>query len=362
MSKKDVSLLLNMLIIIFETSSLMYSTIVNKSLSLEFYTIDSNILLLISSCIFVYYTLHNKKIPKWLHTLKYMTTTCVSITLLVVIFILTPMYGFNFYLTLFSGVLLFHHTVCPLLGIITFLKYDNLKIYNKKEVKNALSFTFIYAIILIILNILKVVKGPYPFLMVRSQSIIMSIIWFVVIIGFAYLIAIFLKNIHTNINKEVLSIYLEDGTKTNKTVLRGSDDDSFGKKEHFAVSVIFIENNNGEFLIQKLPNGKYSSTGGHVLKDEEPIDSIVREVYEEIGIKLNKKEIEYVGFKVMKKPIRFLYYIKKNVNINKVVVDKNEVSSVEYMTRDKIEDLIKNDKMKKSHAILYKDIIKYNNK
>ena len=156
---------------------------------IQFYTEDSNILALVTSCLFVYFLLSNKKLPKWLNTLKYISTTCVTITFLVVIFILAPMYNFNYLSLLFDGTMLYHHTICPLLCIITFLFFDKLNNYEKKDILYAFSFTIIYAVVLIALNLFEVVKGPYPFLMVKEQTIIESFIWIIVILGFAYMIA-----------------------------------------------------------------------------------------------------------------------------------------------------------------------------
>jgi len=55
--------------------------------------------------------------------------------------------------------------------------------------------TIIYAIISIILNILKVMDGPYLFLHVYNQPIYASVLWIIGILGGAYLIALGIKEI-----------------------------------------------------------------------------------------------------------------------------------------------------------------------
>ena len=189
MKERRISLVLNLLIIVFEIIAFIFSYVSTHKLYFEFYTEDSNILALISSSIFVYYILSKKKIPNWVNIFKYISTVCLSVTFLVVIFILAPMSNFNYQYLLFSGAMLFHHTLCPILSIITFLFYDKLIGYSKKDVIKGLSFTFVYAFVAIILNIVGVLDGPYPFLRVRSQTIIESVIWSIVVLGFAYLIA-----------------------------------------------------------------------------------------------------------------------------------------------------------------------------
>jgi len=189
MKERRISLVLNLLIIVFEIIAFIFSYVSTHKLYFEFYTEDSNILALISSSIFVYYILSKKKIPNWVNIFKYISTVCLSVTFLVVIFILAPMSNFNYQYLLFSGAMLFHHTLCPILSIITFLFYDKLIGYSKKDVIKGLSFTFVYAFVAIILNIVGILDGPYPFLRVRSQTIIESVIWSIVVLGFAYLIA-----------------------------------------------------------------------------------------------------------------------------------------------------------------------------
>ena len=78
--------------------------------------------------------------------------------------------------------------------------------------------------------------------------------------------------------------------------------------------VIFIENDNGEFLIQKTSKekgGEFSSTGGHVSSGETPLIAIKREVKEEIGINVDDDQIEEYGFLSYDKPLRYIFYLKK---------------------------------------------------
>ncbi len=158
---------------------------------------------------------------------------------------------------------------------------------------------------------------------------------------------------------EVLDVYNEEGKRLNKKVFRGSNDQDFEKGEHFAVSVIFIENSNGEFLIQKTPKGKYTATGGHVQSSEDPRNAIIRETKEELGIDISNEKFVDLGFRVLDFPIRFLYYLKKDYDINDFHLQKSEVESVSYMSVYDIYKLIEENTMKKGHALLFREIMKY---
>ena len=56
-----------------------------------------------------------------------------------------------------------------------------------------MSITFIYAVIFTLLNVFDKIKGPYPFLMVKDQSILSSIMWYTLIFIMTYLITLVLR-------------------------------------------------------------------------------------------------------------------------------------------------------------------------
>lgn len=115
------------------------------------------------------------------------------------------MYNFNYGYLLFRNELLYHHLLCPILSIITFIYFDDIKNYTKLDNLLASLVTLIYGIVLIILNILKIVDGPYPFLQVYKQPAIVSIIWAVTILSITYLIALILRILNNKNNLDFSS-------------------------------------------------------------------------------------------------------------------------------------------------------------
>ena len=201
MKKKDVSLILNILIIIFELIGFIVTIKVNSRISYEFFTEDSNILMLFSSLLFVIYLLLNKKIPSWLKQFKYLSTVCLTLTFFVVLLILAPMYNFNYGYMLFHQSMLYQHLICPILSIVTFIFFDDLRDYNKRDNFIGISFTLVYAIVLIVLNLINVIEGPYPFLMVRNQSLLASLIWLITIPSLSYFFAYGLRRLNHKYNR-----------------------------------------------------------------------------------------------------------------------------------------------------------------
>ena len=203
MKKKNISLILNSLIVILEIIGFMLLYRSGRGVEFQYYTEDSNILGLISSLLFIMFIISKKRIPRWLSLLKYISAICLALTFFVVIFILIPMADFNFSFYLFEGSMLFQHLLCPILVIITFVFFDDLDDFTFKDNMLGLCFTFIYTIVLVILNICDVVKGPYPFLMVKNQSIAEDIFWAVGILGFAYVLAYILRLLYAKYNKKI---------------------------------------------------------------------------------------------------------------------------------------------------------------
>ena len=192
MNSRNINLTMNLLIVILEIIGFILVFNEMGLTSLEYYTEDSNLLLLISSLMFSIFLLTNKELPSWFKSLRYVAIVSTTLTLIIVLTVLSWTTDFGLYHLLFGGSMLYHHTLCPILAIISFIieKYDNLNVIH------GLYFTIIYAIIMIFLNIIKVVEGPYPFLLVYNQPAIHSVIWTIVILAITYAIALMLKKVN----------------------------------------------------------------------------------------------------------------------------------------------------------------------
>jgi len=160
---------------------------------------------------------------------------------------------------------------------------------------------------------------------------------------------------------ELLDIYDNNGNPTGKTIIRGDNRVKLNNNEHIAVAVIIIENNNKKFLIQKTSKqkgSKYSLTGGHIKSKDTPLETIIKEVSEELGIDISNDSIKDYGFICYDMPLRYIYYLKKDININNIKLQKEEVEYVKYMTKKEVKELIKDNKFLESHGIIFNKIIK----
>lgn len=153
-------------------------------------------------------------------------------------------------------------------------------------------------------------------------------------------------------NIEKRDLYDINRKLTGKTIFKG---DKIPDGSYIIVVLVFIQNYDGKFLIQKRSerkNGKFATTGGHPKSGENSIQGIITEVKEEIGLDLNSDDLQlyYSGRSDLEKVFWDDYYIKMDVpNIENLILQKEEVESVCWLSIDEIKTLMKEDKFFKNH-------------
>ena len=190
-----LALLCNLALIVLEVLALGEDLLSGNLDIFRYYTQDSNLLALLSSLLFVISIVlallcGRESVPRWVKCLRYAATCCLTVTFLVVVFVLAPAFGFRE--MLLEGKMLYLHAVCPLVSLLSLLCFEREPGLFPIHTLLALVPTVIYAVVSITLNILRVWEGPYPFLMVYEQSVLASIGWCIAIVGGAYLLAVLL--------------------------------------------------------------------------------------------------------------------------------------------------------------------------
>lgn len=102
-----------------------------------------------------------------------------------------------------EGSMLYQHTLCPILAVFSFLVFEIEDKLPKTDMLKALIPTLVYALIAIMLNICRVIEGPYPFLMVYSQPWYISVLWCVIILGIAGFLAFVMWGLHNVLWKRI---------------------------------------------------------------------------------------------------------------------------------------------------------------
>jgi len=160
---------------------------------------------------------------------------------------------------------------------------------------------------------------------------------------------------------EVLDLYDDNGNKLDEEIIRGNKPE-LGK--NIMLSVIYIKNNEGKYIIQKTSKekgNKYSTTGGHVIKGENALTTIIRELKEELGLNINKERINHI--KTIKYPTKQcifnIYELCLNDNeLKNIVLQKEEVESVFLYSQEEIIKIIEQGNFLESHAYIFQRYIK----
>ena len=188
-ARRLLSIALNLFIVWAEPIALPMSWDWGKEQMFIFYTEDSNIL---SACICAMVAVGQlvciftgRELPRWLHTLKYIATCCLTLTFLTVVFVLGPMYedGNGWYIMLFTGSMLYHHFLNPVVAMVSFLLFEREPRLPLVSVPLALVPTIVYGVYDLWGNITGRIDGPYPFMRVYDQTIQESLMWFAIILG-----------------------------------------------------------------------------------------------------------------------------------------------------------------------------------
>ncbi len=161
---------------------------------------------------------------------------------------------------------------------------------------------------------------------------------------------------------EKRDLYDENKKLTGETIYKG---ETVPKGRYYITVVVFIQNREGNFLIQKRvakKDGKWATTGGHPVSGESSKQGIITEIKEELGISVNNENIQL--FRTIKTEDDFvdLYYLKEDIDINSVKLQKEEVDKAKWASIDAINEMIRNQQFSESHTEFFKYCLEFLNK
>lgn len=158
---------------------------------------------------------------------------------------------------------------------------------------------------------------------------------------------------------EIRDLYNENKELTGETIVKG---EAVPKGRYYITVVVWIQNDNGEFLIQKRvqrKDGKWATTGGHPVSGETSKQGIITEIKEELGIDTDINKIQL--FKTIKTEDDFvdLYYLKQNIDIKDINLQKEEVDDVAWNSIQEIKNKINNNEFSESHTEFFDNCLEF---
>ena len=123
---------------------------------------------------------------------------------------------------------------------------------------------------------------------------------------------------------------------------------------HHEILVIVINEKN-EILLQKRSwkrkyyPGKWALCAGHVIEREREYTAAIRELEEELGLKVKKEDLNFIGIHKKNDPTNkkfsYIYVVRTDMKIEDYIIQKEELSAVKYIPINKLIRLTKlNDK------------------
>jgi len=158
---------------------------------------------------------------------------------------------------------------------------------------------------------------------------------------------------------EILDLVDENGDPTGRTIQRNHE-----IPEGFYIKVvgIWMINQNNEILIQKRSANKiewanmWSNVSGVVSPGETTDEAILREVFEEVGIPLDKGDLQLIKKELDGHIFHVLYLAKYEKDLKNIVIQEEELSEAKWASREEIEELLKNDEFIKYKWEQIKDL------
>lgn len=144
---------------------------------------------------------------------------------------------------------------------------------------------------------------------------------------------------------EYWDILDKKGNRTGKTIVRGKR--RLAKGEYHLVVHIWIVNDNGNFLLQRRSNdrllmpGEWAATGGAALSGESSRHAALRELSEELGIKVNRRELMLVQRLIRRYSINDVWAVKFNGKIEDLKLQEEEVAEVKWASPSTLKEMIK---------------------
>lgn len=157
---------------------------------------------------------------------------------------------------------------------------------------------------------------------------------------------------------ELLQLFDENKNMLNEGIERDKKKE-VPEGKYFMIILLFIENNN-KFLIQKTSANResiYATTGGHVTFGDDALKTVIKEAQEELGLEIKKEDLKEIETLKQKYGYMTIYYYNKNVDINNLKLQEEEVESVNWMSIDEINDLIDKDMFRKSHIVPFQKVL-----
>lgn len=161
---------------------------------------------------------------------------------------------------------------------------------------------------------------------------------------------------------EYLDLYDVNKSLTGEKIVRGKGKPQVPKNNYINIVIIFIQNSEGKFLFQvtsKEKGNEIATTGGHVKSGQSSFEAILTEVNEELGIDISNENVKMIDSYIFGVAFMDVYYLNKDIDVNELSLQDEEVESVKWFTVDEIKSLIAQEKLRKGNIKAFDSVLSY---
>ncbi len=158
---------------------------------------------------------------------------------------------------------------------------------------------------------------------------------------------------------ELRDLYDINSNRTDKTYYKG---DAIPEGYYPMVVMVVIRNSKGEFLMQKRverKGGDWGVTGGHPKSGETPIEGIVAEVKEELGLDFKPEDFIEYDSGCDGKDCYKMYFTIKDIDLNDIVMQEDELTEVRWFTMEELDNMVKTGELNQDQTACFVKVCKY---
>ncbi len=158
---------------------------------------------------------------------------------------------------------------------------------------------------------------------------------------------------------ELRDLYDVDGNRTGKTYHKG---ELIPAGYYPMVVMVVIRNSRGEFLMQKrvkAKGGDWGVTGGHPKSGETPIEGIISEVKEELGLDFKNEKFILYDSGCDGNDCYKMYFINKDIDIEDITIQEDELTEVKWFTMDELKKMVKDGKLNENQIACFIKVCKF---
>ena len=158
---------------------------------------------------------------------------------------------------------------------------------------------------------------------------------------------------------ELRDLYDINSNLTGKTYHKG---ETIPEGYYPMVVMVVIRNSKGEFLMQKRvesKGGDWGVTGGHPKSGETPIEGIITEVKEELGLDFsNENFIEYDSGCDGKDCYK-MYFVNKDIDLKDINIQKEELSEVKWFSIEELKHMVETKELNEDQIECFIKVCEY---